>query len=275
MKKLVVIAAMLLLPAVALGTTVIDYDDVVICTGFEDYDLGTIKGVADDNLTWGSRDTAEKTVVIADPTGESHGKVVAITETVVYDPNVGGEDGKVRLYANRNDVALPVTHPYGFTMLEYDLFLVSYFNPFVGNSLPNAGLMEWRPGQDHYFDPDSQQITLWESGDQWNPFAANLVTSPVCAIPLDQWFTVKQIFDNTLGTYEFYVNDVLLEAAGSTYLAEDNQMVWEYYALNLFLDEGAYYMYLDNVCWQYQVPEPSVLLLGGLGVLALLRRKKK
>ena len=276
MKKLIAIAAMLLLPAVALGTTVIDYNDVVICTGFEDYDYGTIKYACDDKLQWGSRDLQEKTMIIDDPTGGGHGKVVGITETMAYG---GGEDGKVRLYANRNDVPHPVTHPYGFTIIEFDMYLLSYFDPWAGENLfPHVGLMEWRPGQDHYYEADTQQITLWETSDHYawaNPFHPSLVTTPACAIPLDQWFTVKQVFNNYTETYEFYVNGVLLATDAPTYNVVDNQMVWEYYVLNLFLEEGEYYMYLDNVCWQYQIPEPSVLALGGLGLLTLLRRKKR
>jgi len=104
-------------------------------------------------------------------------------------------------------------------------------------------------------------------------------------VPLDQWFTVRRVltYDGSgsegFGTYDFYVNNV--KVAEGLSLVNDTlgglkmiPVLWGDPAWN---PEGAFYVSDLRVSERelIGVPEPSVFMLGGLGLLGLLARRRR
>ena len=89
-------------------------------------------------------------------------------------------------------------------------------------------------------------------------------------IVFNQWMEIKIDIDFDLNTYDAYYGGNVL-STGTQYMnpagADDKLKLA---ALDLWADVGVP-VYYDNMS---VVPEPSVFLLAGLGLLALIRRKK-
>jgi hypothetical protein len=257
MRKLLIIAAILMIPALALA------EDIIV-TDFEDGSLGPLDGQSMGGGMWwtpwwhGSNEAS----VIMDPTGAGEGQVIGIhtsllgdTTGVVADNPLGGN--------YRED---------GYTIIELSYYL--YGNPYELD-WTNCSAMEWGPGQNDYFMDTTDTIEVWTGGDQWDPWAANLTTQTIAPLPIDRWFDVKLVKNNIDQTYDYYVDGVLLGSNLPTNWYEDNYVQIKFYLLDAFLPPGDYYELIDHLYWTWQVPEPSVLALGGLGLLVLLRRRKK
>jgi hypothetical protein len=90
-------------------------------------------------------------------------------------------------------------------------------------------------------------------------------------IVFNQWVPIRVEFDLDNNLQSVYYNNALLTSDTWTHGDTYAQLALE--AVDLFGGSGA-----DNVCYDNlaltTIPEPSVLLLAGVGLLALLRRKK-
>jgi hypothetical protein len=255
MRKLVLIAAMLLLPAVAFGT-------VICSTDFEDASYGLVDGQSIGGAMWwtpwwhGSNEAS----IIDDPTGAGEGKVLAYQTTMLNDTT-----GVVI-----DNPSAPIQYAEGYRVLE-----ISYYVYGNGPNWTNTQAMEWGPGVNDYFMSPMGTIEAWTGGDQWDPWAANLTTQVVAPLPVNQWFDVKLVFDCISQTYDYYVNGSLAASGLPSNWMEDNYVQMKFYLLDKFQADGDPYVLLDHVNWRWSIPEPSLLALGGLGLLPLLRRKKK
>lgn len=264
MRKLVLIAAMLLLPAIAFAATTLPPPTglKIELTAFEEFTLGGIHGQRSTlgQCWWGN--WAGDVNIINDPTGQGHGKVVAwqpTNLTVGHNSRVfadfdqlpaGGPDPRV------------VTATKGYFIREEDRYVVT-----DGGDWKQDTFDEWGPINFYALRPN-ETIEAWES---WTPSYYNLG-----ALPLDQWFTVKTVFDVAAGTVDMYVNDVLVGSGLNTFWNECNYLQYELQLLDVgYLSSGDTVMLLDNVNWSYSIPEPSIFALAGLGLLPLLRRRKK
>jgi hypothetical protein len=88
------------------------------------------------------------------------------------------------------------------------------------------------------------------------------------AIVFDQWVEIRVDFDLVNDLQDVYYNGNLLSSDTWTHGDLNAQLALG--AVDLYAN-GADAVYYDNMML---VPEPGVLLLAGLGVLAMLRRKK-
>jgi hypothetical protein len=91
----------------------------------------------------------------------------------------------------------------------------------------------------------------------------------------DQWVEIKVDFDLEANTFTTYYGGNVLGTGGVWYdpLNPDHEKALA--AVDLWADDGGNPVYYDNMSLSYTpIPEPSVFLLAGVGLLALLRRKK-
>jgi len=265
MRKLLLIAAMLMLPAIALADTDVTWSETVVNTGLEEFNYGPIHGQSDSNgHFWGN--WSGNVNIIDDPTGAGRGKVAA------WQPPEQGDVN--RLFVDRTDHEWVITHSAGGVMTwESDLFVFSNLGDYT-----NLAYCEHGVGGVYYLDGGSitpgDTIEGFISGPQWAPFDPGLVTVTAGPLPVDQWFTVGVVADYGTLTSELYINGV--KSADITLIwPEDNSIHWEHHLLDQFLPEGCSYMLLDQVTWTFAIPEPSILVLGGFGLVTLLVRRKK
>lgn len=266
MRKLVLIAAMLLLPAMAFAQTVLPPPNSVQIelTGFEGFSLG---GIHNQRSTlgqcwWGN--WAGDVNIIADPTGAGHGQVVAWQPT---NPLVGNN---YRIFADFDQYPAlgpdprPVTATKGYFIREEDRYVASDGGDWKQNTFD-----EWGP-INYYALAPSDRIEAWQA---WGSPNIHYDLGP---LPMDTWFTVKTVFDVAAGTVDMYVNGVLVGSSLNTFWNESNYLQYELQLLDVgYLTGGDTVMLLDNVNWTYSVPEPGIFALGALGLLPLLRRRKK
>ena len=195
---------------------------------------------------------------IDDPTGAGRGKVAAIHTSLLDD-----------------STAIVIDNPSGaqeyfdgLRILEIDYYC--YADPDEGARV-NEYSLEWGPKVTDYFNHETGEIDL---SDGWGMLEGGGGMPPV-----GERFTAKLVFDNAAGTYDYYVNDVLQgdDVAGFTWVTgyEDNYAQMKFWRDVEVVPETENGMLIDRVHWSYtEIPEPGMLMLGGLGLLALLRRRK-
>jgi hypothetical protein len=293
MKKLILIAALLALPAMAFATDVTS-SQVVVHHDWEVVDgwqLTSTSGLSvqgqssagmnlDGHLYGGNANNP----IIMDPTGADRGQVCAWKDL---------GDARYKLFIDRMDGGAykgdysqyPYTHSLGgITTVSADMYLVSKFDPFEGNVFTNVVWDGAQPTSNYYMDggviSGSEQFLGFKAHDPWlwpdqytDPDFEYYTDGPLL---LDQWFNVTMVIDFGAQTSDLYVNGSYACPIDFDW-PEDNGIWWAYDVFDQFgggLDEGVY-MLLDEVDWRYEIPEPSILAIGGIGLLALLRRKKK
>ncbi len=277
MKKLILIAAMLLLPAIAMA------EYVIVDTDFEGATYGNIDGQTFDGGYWFNASyTDPQITIVDDPTGAGKGKIAS------FQSWAGGPDGFTRLTCERTDQPTPVTYWGGLSVMEFEIFLTV---DFLDNEFTNRMENYWGPKVSDYYDPEGEvypdEIDLWKTGPEWPSPDREFYEGSGGPLPVFEWFTVRFEYTNanngswaTANVYDYYINDVLMASDMPAYWMEDNYMEWNLYRDNEcmsdeFMEETGWgYAMISNVYWSY-IPEPSVLLLGGFGLLALLRRRKK
>ncbi len=294
MTRLILIAAMLALPAMAFGTTDVTSNQVVVSHDWEVVDgwqLTSTSGLTvqgqssalmnlDGHLYGGNAANP----IIMDPTGAGRGQVCAWKDL---------GDARYKLYIDRMDGAAfkgdhsqyPFTHSAGgLTTVSADMYLVSNPNPLDPDHFTNVVWNGAQPTSNYYIDggviSGGENILGWKEPDPWvwpdqytDPNFQYYTDGPV---PVDQWFNVTLEINFWDNTCQLYVDGVY-QIDYDMFVAEDNGIWWAYDVFDQFgggLDDGVY-MLLDEVDWRYEIPEPSILAIGGIGLLALLRRRKK
>ncbi len=297
MRKLILIAAMLLLPAAALATTIApppNYE-LIVSTGFEDCTLGGIHGQNAPSLGghfWGNWDGTVQ--VIDDPYSTGHGQVLAWDPPGFdpEDPPVNPPHTRHKLFVDRKDYDWDIWYTVGHVSWTCDYYIQS---DLLETDFPNLVDAEGcGPNTTYYLDGSwitpGDTVELWTGGAQWDPLGdwdgeppggGPPSTLTLGALPLDTWFSVTMDFRIGTQDVDMYINGALVAEGQPMYFNGANSVHWQYWLINDYLwneDLEANllpYMLIDNVEWYWEIPEPSVLLLGGIGVLALLRRKKK
>lgn len=296
MRKLLLIAVMLALPAAALAGV---SPQVIVSTDFEaaPYGAFTDAGVEFDGAQWRHPwyGGTEEVRVIDDPTGAGKGKVVAFQTT--------GVGNNTRLVANRlarpplppgdewlwDPVGDPnwsdAYYPYGTVTHEVEFFCLSNlgdWSNFMANYYKAWTYFESVGDTIDLLDPDSPSAG-WDWHGAWK--------IPVGPLPVDQWFTTTLEYTYRqpdplnppeAGTYDFYINGVQVadDMPGNHW--NDNYMEWNFELLDAFLEPiggpealGLGYVLISEVNWTWEAPEPSILALGGFGLVTLLLRRRK
>ena len=175
MRKLVLIAAMLMLPAIALADTDVTWSEVVVNTGLEEFAYGPIHMQSDSNgHIWGNWGGGVN--IIDDPTGAGRGKVAA-WQTVTEDPL----PFKERLYVDRTDHDWVITHSLGGQVtFMTDMFLFTNLGDFTNVAFCEAGVSG-------HFYLDGGTITPGDTVEGW---AAS-----------DPWFWPSQYLDPGFQTH--------------------------------------------------------------------------
>ena len=122
------------------------------------------------------------------------------------------------------------------------------------------------------FDPGPKGWSVQLNFDLTNGLLQDDMTAAVEDMPIvfNQWVEIKIDIDFDLNTYDAYYGGNVL-STGTRYMnPDDANNKLKLAALDLWADAGVP-VYYDNL---KAVPEPSVLLLAGLGLLAVIRRKK-
>ena len=272
MRKLTLIAAMLLLPAIAVADTYLtpgvpSLD--IINTGFEDCAYGDIHLQTAPSLgghKWGNYDLTVD--VIDDPFGTGHGKVLGWLPPALPE---GETRTKHRLYVDRKDYDWEIRYTTGFTTWAFDLFLVSNLGDWT-----NGGDMEGGPNSVFWLDNGAitpgETIEAYLTGPQWDPFHVDSTSQTLGPIQKDTWFSMTMVYNYPTDTVDYYIDGVPVASGLPTYWNTSQSVHFELWLEDDFLEGmGIPYMLVDNVHYYWQIPEPSVLLLGGLGLLALLR----
>jgi len=261
MKKLALIVAMLLaLPATASAFVLLD-------DNLESYALGTV-------APWGGG--------LIGPNGENWG-TWGTSPVIVNDPDVAGLHGQVWGFAAPYSMeefcfvdTVKPTNPYPVDDPgEYVTFSTDYY------LLPSdqmMGRVEWGPITDYYLDGNMQtpNLTLnaWLGGDQWDPYAANLVVLDCGPLPVNQWFNITEVYYADTMTCDLYLDGGLVASGLPIVWNEANYAEYHYWCWDFDL-ENIDAMFVDNVYMDSKIiPEPSMIALGAFGLLALLRRKK-
>jgi len=246
-KKLILIAAMLMLPAIASAQMLADSD-------FESpsFTLGDIAGQSDyTGATWGASQTHPQ--VMVDP-NDAGNQVLGFAaplgqRSYCYVGNALGDT----MFAN------------GTTVASIDYYLMTEGEEFRAEIGPNT---------DYYLDTvQTPGLTLnaWTGGNQWDPWAGNLTVVELAPLQANTWFNVTQVLHDSTDLVDIYLDGVLVGWDLPTFYGGSNSISLDYFAVSLDGDVG---LLVDNVTWEH-IPEPSIMLLGGVGLLALLRRRKK
>lgn len=278
MRKLALIAVLLTLPAVASAYVVVDTD-------FESATPGLIDGQTFDGGAWASPWWNNQEIEIIDVDGlfPGRGQVAAFVSTAL--------DATSTLTLTRTDGIVPPAvdmggepgYLDGTTTFEFDYYVASNAGDWT-----NLGAF-YGKGMWRYLDPAADTIELWDNtgpaGWDWNN--PDLATYSAGPLPLDQWFSVRIEYANAndgagnpvSGTYDYYVNDILVGDDIPGDWPSEQYLEWNFILNDQYLvpsTDGIGYLMIDNVTWSYTpVPEPGVVALAGLGLLALLRRRKK
>ncbi|MBN1918551.1 MAG: PEP-CTERM sorting domain-containing protein [Verrucomicrobia bacterium] len=275
MRRLLLIVVMLVFPMVASAYVAVDTD-------FENAALGALDGQVFDGGAWSCPwwNNQQVSIIDVETLFAGRGQVAAFVSTAP-----GATSTAV---CTRTDGIVPPAVDFygdpaylnGTTIFEFDYYAASNagdwtnFGAFYGKGM-------WR-----YLEPTTNTIELWDQSGPAGWDYANKLTFGAGPIPLDQWFSVRIEYTNMSdgggnpisGTYDYYVNGVLVgdDIAGDW--PGEPYLEWNFILNDMFLDpetEGIGYLMIDKVKWSYEaVPEPSMLLLSGLGLLALLRRMK-
>jgi hypothetical protein len=296
MRKLILIAAMLALPAMAFATDITS-NQVVVHHDWEQVDGWLLTSTS--GLTVQQQSAAGMNVdghlyggdganpIIMDPTGAGRGQVCSWKDlgTARYKLFIDRMDGG----AYKGDYSqYPYTHSAGgITTVSADLYLTTEPDPFHPGDPGHFTNVVWdgaQPTSNYYIDggviSGSEQFLGFKAHDPWiwpdqytNPDFEYYTDGPLF---LDEWFNVTMVIDFGAQTSDLYVNGSYACPIDFDW-PEDNGIWWAYDVFDQFgggLDEGVY-MLLDEVDWRYEIPEPSILAIGGIGLLALLRRRKK
>jgi len=220
----------------ALASAAVLYDS----QGFESplYNLGLLPG----QDLWVSDSTAGMgdPVVINDPTGSGMGQVVEI------DPP-GTEAGQWQGAYRPAGPSLP-----GVTTIEWDQYRVD-----TGDNFWYADHIAWDGWWAIQWDQNGQaSAQTWDFG---------------VAIVLNKWQHVTYTFDTINQT-------VTVDIDGTSFTSPNAMTDPDVDGIDLEVEPtptaGDGPVLVDNVRITGPIPEPSVFLLAGLGLLALLRRKK-
>jgi hypothetical protein len=287
---------MLLLPAAALAGV---SPQVIVNTTFEDAAPGPLDGQVFGGGAWFTPwyGGTNEVNVIADPTGAGRGQVAAFQTT--------GLGNTSRLVVDRlarppldpgaewyfDPVNWPDWHdayyPYGIITYEFDYFCLSNLGDWT-NFMAN-----YRKGWD-YFEDANDRITVVDvdggiAGWDWH----NAVKIDQGPLPVDTWFTItieytcKQpdpLSEPIASTYDYYINGVQTGDDIKASHWNDNYVEWNFELLDDFLEMGGAttpaelglgYVLIDRVEWTWEAPEPSILAIGGFGLVALLLRRRK
>jgi hypothetical protein len=236
MGKVLIVTMVLAIPALASAGTVL-FDS----QGFESplYNLGLLPG----QDLWVSDSTAgmPDPQVINDPTGAGMGQVVEI------DPPVADEGGWSGAYR----AAGPSFQ--GIVVIEWDQYRVD-----TGDNLWYADHILWNGWWAMQWDLNTQ------ASAQGFDFGVALIVS--------QWQHVTYTFDTINQT-------VTVDIDGTSFLSPNAMTDPTIDGIDFEVEptptEGDGPVLVDNVrIMGFPIPEPSMFLLAGVGLLALLRRKK-
>jgi hypothetical protein len=257
MKRLALIAVMLLaIPAAAPAY------ELLIDDGFETYGLGTIAwGPAGPNgESWGSWGVSPS--VVADTTGGGMGQVLA------FSGQLGGGDAA---FCDQT------VHP-GFTVT--DGTIEASVDLYISSDTGFANIVTGpytRFTIDANFNNAGVHLRAWtnEAVGDWAVHDPNWGTN-LAVVPVATWFNVKTVLDPLAGSVDIYMNDVLVGSGLPIIVPEANFVEGGYECLDTAY-QGVDWLYVDNFKMEHMdpvIPEPSMIGLGALGLLALLRRKK-
>jgi len=270
MRKLVVIAMVLAVPTLAFATT------ASYSTNFDNAAYGDLNAQNFDGGTWttvqsgvGTRPWAE---VIDDPTGGGKSKVARY-----WCEDVGDTGDSVDSWVAFN---------WGdFAQSGVVTFTAEYFieTSAIPGDMKNDYWMATVKGDN---TGNNQGEYWWQGNDGFNiDGGASFWGAEGGPIPLDQWFEVKRVLDYGNMTYKFYVNGVVQKWDDGGTPNEDFALAGNVLgAVEIYHSmpgdgvgaawdpQAAMYVSDISLC-SVTIPEPSLLLLAGLGLLALIRRK--
>ena len=236
MKKLIFVLMVLSIPALAsAGTTLYDSQ------GFEGplYNLGLLTG----QDLWVTDSTAGQPdpQVINDPTGAGMGQVVEIDAL----PDVGGWAGACRPAGP----SLP-----GTVVIEWDQYRASTFDNF-------------------WYADDVAWSGWWAMQWDQNSQASAQVYDFGVPLTVNQWQHVIYTFDTIAQTVSVDIDGIVFTSPNAMTDPTIDGIDLEGESTTFDGDNGP--ILVDNMrITETPIPEPGVLLLAGLGLLALLRRKK-
>jgi hypothetical protein len=265
MRKLLLVTVLLAIPALA-SAQMTWYDTYGFEAGVDptaataDFTLGALNGQGDWPQATGPW------------VGSSGGGGV---QPMIVSPDPGGAVNQcVQLYVGDDqndysemDIAIndPLAAGYRVVTVSFDIYRT---NP----TGPVHNLWWW------WFDAGDPTYGLqWDQGPSTLPFGWNTGAGSTATV-FDQWANVTMTWDFTNNTTSSWYNGVPVDVAIPM---PGNIATLTGWSIELGHDSatgtGTDTAWIDNftITVDHLVPEPSVWLLAGLGLLALMRRKKK